>query len=241
MQNTWRFTRLGSLFFKYVETFFYSLISNTENIIYLCMMASMYQSAGLISVPYPFAIFGYALIEETRPRDSFWNWVRIYTTIILTIKFIFNLQIFDSISASDGYRYWSGMLRIGLRKENESIHSIIAYLLPEILIVTFIMLNQIKLRLIGLYNHIEEDIENIDDGIQRYISQGDIQKVQEDKIKRTHMDMDKYFISYLEQKDALEWMEKESKKQTKMKGVDQIEKIERVQEEHEEKKEPLKK
>jgi hypothetical protein len=42
MTNTWRFTRRSSLFFKYIETLFYAMVSNTENIIYLSMMASMF-------------------------------------------------------------------------------------------------------------------------------------------------------------------------------------------------------
>ena len=42
MTNTWRFTRKSSLFFKYFETFFYAIISNTDNIVYLSMMGSMF-------------------------------------------------------------------------------------------------------------------------------------------------------------------------------------------------------
>ena len=32
------------------------------------MMASMMENAGLISIVYPLSIFGYAMLEETRPR-----------------------------------------------------------------------------------------------------------------------------------------------------------------------------
>lgn len=85
---------------------------------------------------------------------------------------------------------------IGLRKANDSIGSILWYLLPEMMIITFIMLNQIKLKLIGLYDKQEEDFENVKEGIQRYIYQGDIEKVQEDKIKRQYMNMSTHFRSY---------------------------------------------
>jgi hypothetical protein len=53
---------------KLIETLFYVIISNTQNLIYLCMMFSMFQNAGVISIVYPFLLFGYALVEETRPR-----------------------------------------------------------------------------------------------------------------------------------------------------------------------------
>jgi hypothetical protein len=36
---------------------------------------------------------------------------------------------------------------------------------PEVLIIAFIMLNEIQLRLLGLYYEIEADIETIEDGI----------------------------------------------------------------------------
>jgi len=61
----------------------YITISNTQNLTYLCMILSMYMNAGLISVIYPIAVFGYALIEETRPRKEFWNFIRSYTTGLL--------------------------------------------------------------------------------------------------------------------------------------------------------------
>ena len=41
----------------------------------------------------------------------------------------------------------------------------------------FIMLNEIHLRLIGLYYVIEADIESINDGIQRTIEEGDHERV----------------------------------------------------------------
>jgi len=53
---------------KYIELFFYIFITNTENFLYLFMMMSMYQNAGLMSIIYPISIFGYALIEENRPK-----------------------------------------------------------------------------------------------------------------------------------------------------------------------------
>lgn len=80
------------------------------------MMGSMFQSAGFISFFYPIAIFGYALLEETRPRESFWSLVRVYTIVILCIKFVFNLRLFDDFADSDTFKYWTGFLKIGLRK-----------------------------------------------------------------------------------------------------------------------------
>jgi hypothetical protein len=50
-------------------------------------------------------------------------------------------------------------------------------MLPEVLIITLIMLNEIRLHLIGLYFENESAIESIEEGIQRNIEQGDAEKV----------------------------------------------------------------
>jgi len=52
-------------------------------------------------------------------------------------------------------------------------------MLPEILLMIFLMLNEINLRLSGLYYEIEADIESVPDGIQRNIAKGDTEKVRE--------------------------------------------------------------
>lgn len=79
MPRTWAFTRPGSMIMKNIEVLFYVIISNTQMLIYFCMMYSMFQNAGLISLIYPFSVFGYALLEETRPRLEYWNFIRVYT------------------------------------------------------------------------------------------------------------------------------------------------------------------
>lgn len=164
LQNTWRFTRHSSMFFKYIELFSYVIISNTNQVIYFCMFYSMFETAGLLTILYPFALFGYALIEETRPRKGFWTFVRIYTTIILFIKFCFNLGEFDAVAKSPWFVKIQGQYKLGLKKR-QTTGQIILYILPEMIIIVFIMLNQIQLNLNGLYFVIEEDVETIDDGI----------------------------------------------------------------------------
>jgi len=68
MTRTWEFTRTSSMCMKNLETIFYILISNTQNLLYLSMLYSMFQNSGLISLIYPLIIFGYAILEEVRPK-----------------------------------------------------------------------------------------------------------------------------------------------------------------------------
>jgi len=91
--------------FHLFETLIYMIISNTQSLIYFFMLASMYTNAGLISLPYPIAVFGYAMLEETRPRREFWGWVRNYTIALLILKFAANLSILEDFFGSDGFKY----------------------------------------------------------------------------------------------------------------------------------------
>ena len=90
---SWEFTRPFPLFLHYIETLFLIIISRSESIIFNFMLFSMYMNAGVISLFYPIMAFGFGLLEEKRPKKSFWNAVRIYTTFLLLIKFIFSLKI----------------------------------------------------------------------------------------------------------------------------------------------------
>ena len=56
------------------------------------------------------------------------------------------------------------------------------------------MLNEIKLKLTGLYYQIEQDIETVTDGIQRNLEGGDAEKVQQKKIQAACMNLKSYFI-----------------------------------------------
>jgi hypothetical protein len=95
MKRTWEFTRPSSMMFKLIEVFYYAIISNTQTLIYVTMIMSIYQNAGILSVIYPLLIFGYALLEETRPRVWFWEFIRNYNQVVILIKFTFNLSIFE--------------------------------------------------------------------------------------------------------------------------------------------------
>ena len=67
-------------------------------IAYFLMIAAMFENAGLLALIYPLAVFGYALMEETRPKKAFWDFMLKYTIAILMLKFIMQLSIFRQIA-----------------------------------------------------------------------------------------------------------------------------------------------
>mmetsp|Transcript_21579 Transcript_21579/g.33227 ORF Transcript_21579/g.33227 Transcript_21579/m.33227 type:complete len:988 (-) Transcript_21579:2058-5021(-) len=192
MKKTWEFTRPFPMLIRYAETIFYILISQTQALIYFGMIFSMWQNAGIISFPYPLAVFGYAMLEETRPRKEFWDLIRIYTTIILLFKLILNLAIFEPMMDTESFKFWTALLKIGIF-DYDNIFAITFYMMPEIMIISFIMLNEIKLKLLGLYYNIEQDIETVMEGIQRNIEKGDEERVKMKRIEAANMCMSRFF------------------------------------------------
>ena len=198
MHKSWDFTRTRPMLMKLVETSFYIGISQTQNFIYASMIFSMYQNAGIISLIYPISVFGYAMLEETRPRKEFWNFVRVYTTGVLFFKFIMNLSIMEQYMESEAFTYWTALLKIGIYDYPRLI-DLTMYMAPEILIISFIMLNEIKLKLLGLFHEIEKDIETVTQGIERTIEKGDEEAVKQKRIISSNMCMARYFETMYEQ------------------------------------------
>ena len=58
----------------------------------------------------------------------------------------------------------------------QNIYKLTLYMLPEVMIISLVMLNEIALKLNGLYYEIEYDVENINEGIQRFIEKEDNDK-----------------------------------------------------------------
>jgi hypothetical protein len=99
---------------RILETLFYIVISNTQNFIYVAMIFSMYQNAGIVSIFYPISVFGYAMLEETRPHSSYWNTVRSYTTVLLFFKFVCNLSILAPYLESKSWLLFASYMKVGL-------------------------------------------------------------------------------------------------------------------------------
>lgn len=136
------------------------------------MIFSMYENAGIISLPYPIAVFGWAMLEERRPGKKFWRFIRIYTEMVLLFKFIFNLDVFSGVLNSPNFIEINQTFKFGIY-DFRDLSELVLYELPEILILCFLMLHEIKLQLLGLDDEDEEKIEPVLDGIQRNILKGD--------------------------------------------------------------------
>jgi len=57
------------------------------------MLMSLRTNAGLVSLLYPFVVFGFALLEETRPGKFFWRCMLGYSLAVLFLKYVMNLNL----------------------------------------------------------------------------------------------------------------------------------------------------
>ena len=108
------------------------------------MVGAMMNNAGLISAINLFAVFGYALLEESRPRKDFWNFMYKYTFVLIFLKFTWNLGILEEALTNPEFNknYFVGMS--GLRVYNR-FWDLYNYFIPEFFIIYFIFMNKIKL------------------------------------------------------------------------------------------------
>jgi len=72
----------------------------------------------------------------------------------LFVKFFLNLSLFQSLLSDENFVFVNAIVQIGIY-DYDSILNLTLYMMPEILIISFIMLNEIKLKLLGLNEETE--------------------------------------------------------------------------------------
>ena len=65
------------------------IVTYSDYVCYIFMIISMMKNAGMVSLVYPFIVFGYALMEEINPKKRIWYDIMIYTEVLILIKFLY--------------------------------------------------------------------------------------------------------------------------------------------------------
>ena len=73
-------------------------ISYWEYFCYLLLIIYQIKSQGLLMIIIPFAVFGYALTEETRPRFRFWSFIFCLIVSVVLLKFFYFFLMGGSLS-----------------------------------------------------------------------------------------------------------------------------------------------
>ena len=141
LRQTTDFCKWDNIMLNCVTALTQALISNTQKLAYFFMLLSIFTNAGLISIIYPLAVFGYALLEETRPSRQFWRIMLYYSISVICAKCIMNLSYMDDF-LPESYAYYESFFNLGLHNVANS-YEMFTHMLPEILILTSILFNEI--------------------------------------------------------------------------------------------------
>jgi hypothetical protein len=106
------------------------------------MLSSLYTNAGIVALIYPFAVFGYALLEETRPGKIFWRFMLSYSLSVLFLKYVINLNVIHTSLSDTNFPIVDGFIKFGLH-HLETTKELVSHMLPEMLIVMSILCHEI--------------------------------------------------------------------------------------------------
>lgn len=126
----------------------------------------MYVNAGLVSMIYPFAVFGYALLEETRPGKRFWRFMLTYSATVLLLKYLVNLEWINNLISKSNLPFVDGFVKFGLH-HLEQTKDLVWHMLPEMMIVMSILCHEIVEQSSGLYDKTELEVETVPEAIDR--------------------------------------------------------------------------
>ena len=96
MTRTQEQTKFWRMLRQYIRLISEILVTYSDSVCYILMIASMMKNAGLISILYPIFVFGYALMEEINPGKKVWYILMIYTQVLIIAKFLFQLSFWEA-------------------------------------------------------------------------------------------------------------------------------------------------
>lgn len=145
MKRTKELVSFTKVLQAYIRLLIEIMVSYSDSVCYILMLVSMMKNAGLISLFYPLVVFGYALLEEINPKKRVWYFLMLYTELLILAKFIVQLSFWDALfTPTQLGKFQDSMngVHVGLiRVASDAFAKMVAYFLPEILILLAIMVH----------------------------------------------------------------------------------------------------
>ena len=164
--NVFRFNFKKLYLYKTIFSILGSFLSsNFDYLIYLLMIITHMYNSSILSLFYPLSVFCYALLENPRPKKSYWQTCLYYTIIVLILKFVFQLKLLPSIMEEEKYKEFVDTLyhyKIGIRYFDEGFGiEFFGYIILDSLLLLVLCINKNILIGNGLWDKREEQIESI--------------------------------------------------------------------------------
>jgi hypothetical protein len=155
-------TRSGPL--EMLSSIIETCISNARFIAFFLMILAHLMNGALLTMIYPLAVFGYGLMEESRPQKWFWDYVTFYTLGFVFLRFATQFlqgpQDDSGNTTESPFLIWTRDYYIGLEPDKDGI-GMVSYILCEIGIVCFANLAKMNQDLLGQHEKDEIDSESI--------------------------------------------------------------------------------
>ena len=145
--NVFRFNFKKLYLYKTIFSILGSFLSsNFDYLIYLLMIITHMYNSSILSLFYPLSVFCYALLENPRPKKSYWQTCLYYTIIVLILKFVFQLKLLPSIMEEEKYKEFVDTLyhyKIGIRYFEEGFGiEFFGYIILDSLLLLVLCINK---------------------------------------------------------------------------------------------------
>ena len=168
--------------------------NNFDYFCYLMMIIDHMINSSFLTMFYPISIFCYALLENPRPKKIYWQICIYYTILILSIKFFFQLKLFNNIFDANKYEEFLDMLynyKIGVEYFKSSFGiEFFRYIGFDSFILIVLSINRNILISNGLWEKREEQIENIFMAHERI-------ETNKDRVFNSPEDVDKFIKDFI--------------------------------------------
>lgn len=150
-------------FWELLSAYIEAAISNMHFIAYFFMILAMVLNGQWITIPYPLAVFGYALLEERRPSRLFWDIMILYSLFIIYARFIVQMFFSNQPFLKSLEHYY-----VGLEPKDDGL-TMSRYIIIEVLIVISCLIARQMENLMGIQKELENPSESIRDAMERYL------------------------------------------------------------------------
>ena len=215
----------SKIFTKYIKTtyilqcIFNDCISFCETnfhwVCYIMMLIDHMLSSSALSLFFPISIFCYALLEYPRPKSTYWTICIVYTVVLITVKFIIQLQLFVIIfqdkndknannTIKNPYQDFIDNLdhyKLGLSFSDTTFClSFFNYIVYDGLVIGVLLINNYLLIRNGLWKKREQQIETIYQAMERIAATRHLEINDPEEIKKFN---EKVFIHIINKRSSI--------------------------------------
>ena len=164
------------IFLFLLQSIFNYLIEHSEYTIYFFILLYHLLNGKLLSFIYPIFVLIFGIIQYPRPSKIFWKILMVYTTFVIFLKFLIQLNFWELDvymkniikyfdESNEKYIYYLGLKRV----PNHDFLLFMAFIFPDFFILILLITNQIILTRKGLWYNTETDYEKIEEANNRII------------------------------------------------------------------------